>query len=180
MEEDGIKLKVIDVDRTTLGEDRFQLLKLKERKKFFFAMLFSFIGGALLVSQDFGGWTYRYNPYGTNPYASYPYSQQHSVTINIFDEPVLGLAIIALSVLLFACTYIAFIGFMGKTFLSIRTITIGFLLALMVFVAVNFGAYQLISGQGQHTAWLGPGYIGGAGGSLIVMILFALILMRRR
>ena len=60
MEEDGISFKLVDTSSTVADDDRFNRLTRGERKKFFLAMLVSFLGGIALVTQNFGGWTYFY------------------------------------------------------------------------------------------------------------------------
>jgi hypothetical protein len=157
-----------------------------ERVLYLFAMFTSFLGALLLLTQEFGGYRYNYpttkfvEGHIGDPYYQYSVPASDTVTFSVTQDPYSAPVIILLALGLFFCSYVAFRGLSSKIEITRRMITNGAIVAFIVFIITNIGAYFVVSNRGDNFTWLGFGYLGGTGGSLLVMIFFTIILIKTR
>jgi len=127
------------------------------------AMVFSLIGGIMLMVLEFGGW-YNYNDY---------HHTREWGWVGPLENPVSFLPFLLVAGSLWYCTYIAYQGFSSKVGLNRSLIQRGFVISLIVFIIVIIGGATLIILTIENDSqWLSAGFYGGAIGSLLTFILF--------
>ena len=131
------------------------------------ALIFSLIGGILLLVMDFGGW-YVYNYYAG--FRSWNY-------IGLNELPG-GLIIIIPALFLFYCTWISLKALQNTNIApNKKTIRLGFFLSLVVFLLALIGGIIFILTLGEVSDWwFDGGFYGGLIGGLFTSIFFYFIL----
>ena len=131
------------------------------------SLIFSLIGGILLLVMDFGGW-YAYNYYAG--VRSWGY-------IGLNDLPS-GLIFIIPAFFLFYCTWISLKALKNTNIIPNKnSIRLGFLLSLMVFLLALIGGIIFILTLGNVTDWwFDGGFYGGLIGGLFTSIFLFFIL----
>jgi hypothetical protein len=131
------------------------------------AMVFSLIGGIMLMVLEFGGW-YNYNDY---------YHSREWGWVGPLENPLSFLPFLAVAGGLFYCSFIAYQQFSSKEGLKRSLVMRGFVISLIVFIIVIIGGATLIALTWENDSqWLSEGFYGGAIGSLLTFILFWLVL----
>jgi hypothetical protein len=161
-----------------------------ERIIYFFVMFTNFFGGLLLIFGEFGGYRQMYwthstkhtgatTPYYSNPFYTETGTYYETVIISVFDDPYTAPILITFAAILFYFCYLAFQGCVLKEKVPRDKLSIGFLLALIVFSLVNVGAKMILSTEGEDiSSWVGTGYLGAVTGSFFAMISFGFMWLR--
>jgi hypothetical protein len=130
-------------------------------------MVFSLIGGIMLMVLEFGGW-YNYNDY---------YHTREWGWIGPLENPLSFLPFLAVAGSLFYCSFLAYQGFSSKEGINRSLIMRGFVISLIVFIIIIVGGATLIALTIENDSqWLSAGFYGGAIGSFLTAILFYLVL----
>lgn len=131
------------------------------------SLIFSLIGGILLLATDFAGW-YAYNYYAGVRIWSYVG----------FNELPSGLIFLIPAIFLFYCSYISLLALRntGKT-PSKNSIRLGTILSLVVFLLALIGGIIFILTLGDVTDWWFDGaFYGGLLGGLFTSIFLYFVL----
>lgn len=131
------------------------------------ALIFSLIGGILLLAMDFAGW-YAYNYYAGVRIWSY---------IGLNELPS-GLIFLIPAIFLFYCTYLSLKALQNTDKPpNKKTIRLGFLLSLIVFLLALFGGIIFILTLEDVTDWWFDGaFYGGLFGGLFTSVFLYFVL----
>jgi hypothetical protein len=131
------------------------------------ALIFSLIGGILLLAMDFGGW-YTYNYYIGLRAWNY---------IGLNELPG-GLIFIIPAIFLFYCTWISLKALQNTNIIPNKnSIQLGFFLSLTVFLLALIGAIIFILTLGDVSDWWFDGaFYGGLIGGLFTSVFFYFVL----
>jgi hypothetical protein len=125
------------------------------------SLIFSLIGGIMLLAFDFAKW-YNYNHY---------YRMREWGTIGPSTNPLAFILFFICACALFYCTAISLRGLTSKKPLSRAFVGSGIASAIILFLLIAIGAAVFFITSDATSTWLEAGFYGGAFGSLLTAVL---------